>query len=119
MDTSRLRKLQQEPSHVQRLLEALVTHSDLVPAGAYQIRDPASVPKELRNIATQATKQGRVWACWAYTFRTWMITGEMPLSASRERGTPVLQVDVHTDEGWKDSGFWMPGRDGGWTRCND
>jgi hypothetical protein len=118
METKRLRKLQ-EPSQVERLLDTLISRSSLVPAGAYQIRDPASVPKELRRIATQANHRGQAWSCWAHSFRTWLFTGEMSLALSRERGTPVLQVDVYEDSGLRDSGPWMPDRDGSWRRCSE
>lgn len=104
---------------LERLLEALVTRADLVPTGAHQIRNPASVPKELRRIAEEAIKTGRLWSCWAHTFRTWLFTGEMSLSLSRERGAPVLQVDVYEEDGLKDSGLWMPNLDGKWNRCSD
>jgi hypothetical protein len=118
MDTFRLRKLQ-EPSQVERLLEALVSRGDLLPAGAYQIRDPASVPQELRTIAVKATEKGRAWSCWAHSFRTWLFIGEMSLPMSRERGAPVLQVNLYDDEGLKECGPWMPGGDGRWCRCSE
>lgn len=119
METLRLRKLQQAPSHVGRLLEALIAHGNLVPAGAHQIRNLGEVPRELQTMAEQAGKKGRVWSCWAHTFRTWMFTAEMPLSLSRERGTPVLQVDLYDEDGLKDSGLWTSDRQGKWSRCSD
>ena len=94
--------------------------ASLVPATAYQIRDLASVTRELHSIATQAITKGRVWSCWAHGVRTWMFTAEMSLDLSRERGKPVLQVDLHDDDGrLKDSGLWMPDGDGKWQRCAD
>jgi hypothetical protein len=118
METRKLRKLQR-PSEVERLLEALVSCSDLIPAGAYPIRDLASVPQELRRMATQAKQNGRAWSCWAHSFRTYLFTGEMSLPMSRERGAPVLQVNLYDDEGLKDSGPWTPDRDGKWSRCSE
>lgn len=117
-ETLRLRKLQQ-PSHIERLLEDLISHSELVPHGAYPIRDLDSVPRELRSVAIQATHQGRVWSCWEHTFHNWMFTGEMSLALSRERGRPVLKVDVHDEIGFRDSALWMADRDGKWSRCGD
>jgi hypothetical protein len=117
--TVRLRKLQQPPPHVERLLDGLVTRARLVPQDAYQIRDPASVPKDLRRIAKLAAANGRAWSCWTYRIRTWLVTGEMPIPLSRERGAPVLQVDVYDEDGPKDCGLWMIARDGKWSRCND
>ena len=117
-ETLRLRTLQQ-PSHIERLLETLVVRAKLVPQDSYQIRDPASVPKELRKIAILAAKSGRAWCCWSHGSRSWLFTGEMPLALSRERGAPVMQVDIYDEDGSKDSGLWTPDRDGGWQRCAD
>jgi hypothetical protein len=118
-ETVRLRKLQQPAPHVERLLDGLVTRARLVPEDAYQIRDPASVPKELRRIAKLAAVNGRAWSCWTHRIRTWLVTGEMLIPLSRERGAPVLQVDVYDEDGPKDSGLWMIARDGKWSRCSD
>jgi hypothetical protein len=115
-ETARLRKLQQ-PSHVERLLAALVVRGGLVPDGAWQIRHPRAVPRDLRDIATHASEKGRVWSCWADGRHTWLFTGEMSLSLSRERGAPVVQVDLYNDDGSTDSGLWTPNRDGRWQRC--
>jgi len=117
--TVRLRTLQQPPPHVERLLDGLVTRAHLVPEDAYQIRDQASVPRELRRIAKLAAVNGRAWSCWTHRIRTWLVTGEMLIPLSRERGAPVLQVDVYDEDGPKDSGLWMIARDGKWSRCND
>jgi hypothetical protein len=116
-DTLRLRRLQEQPSGAERLLEAVVVRGKLVPDDAYRIRDPASVPRELRAIARIAT--GRAWSCWAQGFRHWLFIGEMSLSLSRERGAPVMQVDIYDEDGLKDSSSWAPDRDGTWRRCAD
>ena len=115
-ETLRLRSLQQ-PSHIERLLEDLISHTGLVLPGAYPIRDLESVPSGLRSIATQAMGQGRVWSCWEHGFRSWMFIGEMSLALSRERGRPVLKVDVLDESGFRDSGLWIADRDGKWSRC--
>lgn len=117
METVRLRKLQ--PSHVERLLEALIARSNLAPEGAYQVRDMSSAPKELRRLAKLAVKSGRACTCWTNGSSAWLITAEMILPLSRERGTTVLQADVYDEDGPRDSGLWMPDRDGKWSRCND
>jgi hypothetical protein len=106
--------------HLVRLLEALIVRAALVPLGAYPIRAAASVPTDLRKIAKLAVHSGRAWSCWTHGSRTWMFTGQIPLELSRERGAPVLQVDVYDDDGLKDSsGLWMPDRAGNWQRCAD
>lgn len=117
-ETLRLRSLQ-EPSHIERLLENLVSHAELVSPGAYPVRDLKSVPRELRGVATQAVQQGPAWSCWEHDLRNWMFTAEMSLALSRERGRPVLQVDVHDENGFRDSGRWIADRDGRWSRCGD
>jgi len=119
METVRLRKLQQ-PSGVERLLEAYVADSGLLPKGANQIRDRSDLPKELRRILVQATRLGRVWACWAHDVHTWLFTAEMSLSLSRERGTPVLQVSRYRDDGTLETAAcWMTDAAGKWHRCAD
>ena len=117
--TIRLRRLK-EPTHLARLLDALIVRAMLVPAGAYQIRSLDSVPTELRKIAELAIDGGRAWSCWTHGVRTCMFTGEMSLAMSRERRSPVLQVDVYEDGSLKDSGLWTSDRDGKWgRRCPD
>jgi hypothetical protein len=118
METNRLRKLQQ-PCQVEVLLNALVSGSNLLPQGAYRIHQPSSVPKELRRIALRATQKGQVWLCWAHTFNTWLLIGEMSLPLSRERGMPVLLVNLYDDGGLKDSAPWMADRSGKWCRCDE
>jgi len=116
-ETARLCKLRQQPAHAERLLHALVVRANLVPEEAHQIRSFASVPKELRIIASlAATTNGHVWSCWTHKGRTWLFTGELSLSQSRARGVPVLLVDVYDEAGSKDSGLWAY-REGMWQRC--
>ena len=116
--TIRLRKLQ-EPTNLSRLLDALIVRAALVPRGAYQIRSADSVPTELRNIAELAVHNRRAWSCWADGTHTWMFTGDIPLTISRKRRRPVLQVDVYEGDGLRDSGLWISDRDGKWERCAD
>jgi len=116
-ETLRLRNLQQS-SHIERLLQALVVNAGLVPRGARQINSD-EMPKELRRLAKLAVRSGHVWSCWTHDSHSWLATAEMPLPLSRERGAPVLQVDVYDENGPQDSALWMPSRDGRWNRCND
>jgi len=119
VETLRLTKLQQSPSHIKRLLEALVVRAKLVPEHAYQVRLTGAVPEELRGRAELADKEGHVWACWALDFRAWLFTAELVLALSRERGTPVMQVDIYDQGGAKESSLWLPNPDGTWQRCAD
>ena len=120
MQTLKLRKLQQ-PSAVDELLESYVEQANFLPGGSYQIRNRRDIPKELSAVLSHAIKNGRAWSCRSHTFRTWLFTCEMSLPLSRERGTPVLQVNLYGDDGGlKDSGTWIADRQHGkWRRCAD
>jgi hypothetical protein len=117
METKRLRTIQQ-PLHLERLLDAYITRSDVVPKDSYQIRDPNAVVAPLRRILLRAGEEGRVWACWAYGVQQWLFTADMSLPLSRERGTPVLSIDRYSEDGELiETGAWVVGPDGLWQRC--
>lgn len=117
METLRLRTIRQ-PSRVERLLEAFVTRTSLLPEGAYQIRDPDSLPSDLRRTLVRETEKGHVWGCWAGGLRTWLFTCELPLASSRERGAPMLQVKLYDEVGQlKEAGTWVTDHAGKWHRC--
>ena len=119
METRRLRTIQQ-PSRIERLLEALVSHGGLAPEDSYQIRNPNSLSSPLRTVVAQAAKQGRVWGCWANSYETRLFTCEMSLPLSRERGKPVLQVNRYDERGeLEDSGSWTTDPEGKWRRLAD
>ncbi len=119
METVRLRKIQQ-PTRVERLLEAFITRGEMLPSDSYRIRDPKALPEVLRKVLVRARKQGRACSCWASRSRVWLFTCDMSLALSRERGTPVLQVSVHDEHGEiTESGSWMIDRQGNWMRCSD
>jgi len=116
-ETARLKKLQQQPAHAERLLHTLVVRANLVPEGAHQICSFSSMPKALRIIAGMAaTTSGHAWSCWTHEGRTWLFTGELSLPQSRARGVPVLLIDVYDETGSQDSGLWAY-RQGMWQRC--
>jgi hypothetical protein len=116
METKRLRAIQQ-PSHLERLLDAFITRSDVVPKDAYQIRDPSAVMPLLRSILVQAAAEGRVWACWEYGAQQWLFTAEMSLELSRERRTPVMGIKRYNDHGeLTEAANWMLAPDGLWRR---
>lgn len=118
METMRLRKIQ-APSRLDRLLDALVSHSDLMPEGASRTRDTGVLSRELRALAARATEGGQMWSCWERGIDTWLILCEMSLPLSRERGSPVLKIELYGDEGLKDAGLWTADRQGNWSRCAD
>ena len=119
METLRLRRLQ-EPSRVQRLLEAYVSRANLLPEGSYPVRNPSELPERLKSVIARALAQGHVWLCWAHTSQIWLFTAEMSLALSRERGAPVVMVRRYDEDGeLKDSGTWRIDALGTWSRCAD
>ena len=72
---------------------ALVVRATLVPEGAHQSRNFASVTKELRIIAGLAvTTNGHIWSCCTHKGRRWLFTGELSLPQSRARGMPTTPM---------------------------
>ena len=119
METRRLRTIQQ-PSHIEKLLEALVSRANLLPKDCYQIRDPDALPSQLQRLIARAAQEGRVWRCWANSYETCLFTCEMSLPRSRERGSPVLLVNRYSESGeLQDAGSWMSDQEGKWRPCAD
>jgi hypothetical protein len=117
VETLRLRRIQ-NPTHLERLLEALAMRGNLLPAEAYQIRDRGSLPPQLEQLVAGSDRPEEVWACWAHGAQRWLLLAEMSLALSRERGTPVLAVKVYGEDGaLQEAATWMPDRDGRWQRC--
>ena len=111
-----LRKIQ-HVSKVAELLESYISQSELVPKGSYQIREPGSVPRQVREPLTRAVKEGQTWSCRAHGLHTWLFTCSMSRLLSRERGAPVLQVSIYGDDGGlRDRGTWIPDQNGKWCR---
>ena len=105
------------PSKVGELLESYISQSDVVPKGSYRIRQPGSLPREVREVLTRAVKEGQTWSCWAYGRHTWLFTCNLSRPLSRKRGTPVLQVGLYGDDGeLRDRGSWVPDGYGKWCR---
>ena len=119
METLRLRRIQ-EPSRVERLLEAYISRAGIVPVDAYQIRNRSELPRALQTLLLRAIEEGQVWSCWADAERIWLFTCHMSLALSRERGAPVLMVHLY-GEGAQilDSGAFRFDPQGNWSRCMD
>lgn len=119
METLRLRRIQ-EPSRVERLLEAYISRTAVLPNGSYQVRDARNLPESLRSVVARAAAQAETWSCWAHGSGIWLFTCEMSLALSRERGAPVLLVRQYNENGdVTDSGTWRFDAAGTWTRCTD
>ncbi len=119
METLRLRRMQ-EPSRVERLLEAYVARAGCLPNDAYQLRDPRELPRGLHAVLTRAVEEGQAWSCWARGAEIWLFTCHMSLALSRERGAAVLLVQRYAEDAQlQDSGAWRFDPQGTWTRCSD
>ena len=105
------------PSHIGELLESYVSQSDVVPKGSYQIHQPGSVPRDVRQVLARAIKEGLTWSCWAHGLHTWLFTCNMSRPLTRQRGAPVLQVSLYGEDGsLRDRGSWIPDDHGKWCR---
>ena len=119
METLRLRRIQ-EPSRIERLLEAFIARAGIVPEDAYQIRNRSDLPNRVQPIVGRAIAQGHAWSAWARGVQVWLFTCDMSLPLSRERGAPVLTVRLQNEDGEVvDSGTWRYDPVGTWSRCAD
>lgn len=116
METVRLRAIQ-EPSRVERLLVAFALRSGIVNPDGYILRDQRVVPAALQGIIFHAMRKERAWCAWKDNSRIWLLTCEMLLERSRERGTPVLNVQLYDEGGeLKDDAWWLVDQEGQWRR---
>jgi hypothetical protein len=119
METLRLRRIQ-EPSRVERILDAYISRTNGLPDDGYQIRDQSKLPENLQVLLARALKEGHVWSCWARGSQLWLFNCHMSLARSRELGAPVILVQLYGEDGeLKDSGTWRFDPQGNWTRCAD
>jgi hypothetical protein len=119
METLRLRRIQ-EPSRVERLLEAYISRTSILPDGSHQVRDSRELPGALQDLLTRAIEEGQVWSCWARGPQIWLFTCHMSMALSRERGAPVILVHLYGEDAeLKDSGAWRFDSLGNWSRCAD
>ena len=120
MDMVRLLCKIRHTSRVGELLESYISQSSVVPKGSYQIRRPGSVPREVRKVLTQALREGQTCSCWAHGLHTWLFTCNMSRPLSRERGAPVLQVNLYGGDGsLRESAALTNDPTGKWQRCAD
>ena len=118
METLRLHKIQ--PSQAERLLDACIARSNVLPKDFYQIHDPDPVPRGLRQILSQASDEGKVCSCCTDNSDTWLFTCAMSLPLSRTHDTPVLEVSPHSQDGaLKDSDIWTADPQGMWKRSRE
>jgi hypothetical protein len=117
METRRVRGAQ-TAAEVVELLEAFVSSRKVLPTGCRAVRDPHALPAALQVIIVRASQQGRVWACWASSFETFLFTWELSVSRSRELGAPVIAVKHYRERGeLQAAGTWVGGSGGNWLPC--
>lgn len=117
METVRLRAIQEQPSRVERLLVAFALRSGIVSPDAHMVRDQRLMPAVLQGVIFRATRKDHAWCAWKDRSRTWLLTCEMLLDPSRERGSPALNVDLYGEDGeLEDSAAWAIDNDGKWCR---
>lgn len=118
MQTMKLRSLA-GLQHVGTLLESLAKQQLSLPAHAWRIESERELPKALRPYATDL-HAGMAWIAWATAADTWFLTGELSMSASRERGKPVLSVQRRSEMGRiEESGNWIQIAEGRWLKTPD
>ena len=119
METVRLRKIQQ-PSRVERLLEAFAESANILPPDCYRIRDVRALSTPLQRLVDQATHRKHAWGCWTDDKGIWLFTAEMSLPLSRKHGSPVLLVNQYREDGeLKHSGAWGADTEGKWRRYRE
>jgi len=119
MNTMRLQAIHQ-PERVERLLEAYVQAADLLPPDAYRIRDRGALPTAVQALIAQAIRRRELWCCYTDGTAVQLFVGEMSLSRSLERRSPVLEIRRYTERGdLAASGAWITDQDGHWRPCTD
>jgi hypothetical protein len=93
MHTLRLRTLV-DPRQARVLLDSFVATVGKLPAAARQQADLARLPLAFLERAEQAEAQGSIWSAWTHGSDAWLFIGQLNLHRSRERGRPVLELEV-------------------------
>ncbi len=64
MHTMKLRRLQQRPSHLEAMLDSLVTDNDWIAPGAPRVCGRSELPSVLQKLALKAEKSEGAWRSW-------------------------------------------------------
>jgi hypothetical protein len=116
MENLRMRALKQ-PVQTERLLEAFVSRSSILPKNAYRIRDPDALPVALQRVMFNAAQEGRIWMAWARGHQTWLFTCQESAFLSRDRGVIVLRVNIYNKQGQlMETATWTADPQGKWER---
>ena len=93
METRRLRTLV-DPRQAQVLLESYVASAANLPAAAQKQADLARLPLAFQDRVERAESDGAVWSAWTHGPEAWLFVGQLNLNRARERGHPVLELEV-------------------------
>lgn len=93
METRRLRTLV-DPRQAQLLLNSFVTSAGNLPSSAKKQLDLARLPVAFHERAEKAESDGSVWCAWTNGSDAWLFIGQLNLNRARERGQPVLELEV-------------------------
>jgi len=114
MKTQRLRTLT-DPRQAQLLVDSYVASAANLPASAQRQSDLARLPLAFQERAEKAESDGSVWSAWTSGSEAWLFIGQLNLSRARERGHPVLELEVYDYERRTKSRIVaMRGPDGTW-----
>jgi len=118
MQTMKLRVLQQ-PSHLETLLDSLVTSQNWVAGSAPRVTDRSEMPSALQKLAMKAVKAEGAWRAWVSHDGIRLFVAEMSLDLSRERGCPALKVSYYDDGArLQQYSLWIQLADGAWQRSS-
>ena len=93
METRRLRTLV-DPRQALLLLNSYVAAAANLPASSKKQLDLARLPLAFQERAEKAESEGSVWCAWANGSDAWLFIGQLNLNRARERGQPVLELEV-------------------------
>ena len=119
METRRLRTLV-DPREAQLLLDSYVASAEKLPAFAYKQAVPARLPQAFQDRIERAESDGSVWCAWTHGQEAWLFVGQLNLNRARERGRPVLELEIYDFERQtKSRVITVRGANGCWQTLSD
>ena len=119
METRRLRTLI-DPREAQLLLDSYVASAAKLPASAYEQSNLARLPLAFQERVEKAESDGSVWSAWTHGPEAWLFIGQLNLNRARERGRPVLELEIYDYERrTKSRVITLRGANGSWQLVND
>jgi hypothetical protein len=117
MQTDILRAMQ-TPHQTQDLVESCVRSQLIVPVAAHRVTLLPELSAPLRLLARKCEMEESVWLAWGDGGALWFVAATQSLDLSRERGRPVLQLQVYDELGESQEAMTcVQTRDKRWQRC--